>query len=84
MKSYKVLVFRKDNRVTLLFMGNKDSTDIPCYQFSSKEIPITGEFTGFPKGHMIQWMKSIGFDFIGELSLKRNEYRNGNISKAYL
>ena len=84
MKSYKALIFKKGSRETLLFIGDKDDTGIPCYQFSSKEIPITGEFTGFPKSHMIQWMKSIGYDFISEIKLERNEYRDGNKSKAYL
>ena len=31
--------------------------NIPHYQFSSKEIPITGTFTGYPKRIMIEWLK---------------------------
>jgi len=77
-KRNKCLIFK--NRVTklttLLFMGFKD--DVPYYQFSSKEIPITGIFTGYPKMTMIKWMSNMGYDFITENNINSgNEYFDG-------
>ena len=47
----------------------------PCYQISSKKIPITGEFTGFPAQVMIKWFQEMGYTFIGKFSLGHNYFK---------
>ena len=59
-----------------LFSGiNTDKK--PCYQISSKKIPITGEFTGFPAMVMIKWFEEMGYTYIGKFSLGHNAYKHG-------
>jgi len=69
----KLFVFknRQTELTTNLYLGFKK--DMPVYQFSSKEIPITGEFTGFPTHIMIEWMDKIGYKL--EMTLKLDKSR---------
>lgn len=76
MKKVKVLTFQNlvTGKETQLILGFTD--DKPVYQFNSKEIPITGEFTGFPKSIMIKWLEGIGYKLTNEVSIRGNEYYN--------
>ena len=70
----RVLVFknRNTNLVTYLYSGFKDKNfgENPCYQFKSKEIPITGIFTGYPLNIMIEWMNKSGYELVGNYPLQ--------------
>ena len=78
----RVLVFKnpKNDLTTQLHMGYIDGK--PVYQFSSKEIPITGEFTGYPKTIFMNWMKKIGYEYMGEYAYHHgNQFRDACIGK---
>ena len=73
----KMFVFknRQTELVTNLYLGFRKvegKNDLPVYHFSSKEIPITGEFTGFPTHIMIEWMDKIGYKLEMTLKLDKN------------
>lgn len=76
MKKVRVMSFQnqKTGNITNLFLGFTDN--VPVYQFDTKEIPITGEFTGFPKSIMIKWMESIGYTLESDIPVRGCSYHN--------
>jgi hypothetical protein len=59
-------------------MGFNDEGQ-PVYQIASKEIPITGEFTGYPKHIMVKWFMSMGYTLVSDTILKgTNVFRNNS------
>jgi len=77
----KVFVFknRQTGWETKLFQGFKrieDGKDIPVYQLASKEIPITGDFTGYPPHIVCNWMDKIGYELETTVRLgNKNKFR---------
>jgi len=63
----------KDN--ASLISGIKNGK--PCYRISSKKIPITGDFSGYPANVMIKWFEEIGYTYIGKFSLGHNRFKTG-------
>ncbi len=78
MRTDKIVVFknRATKKDTYLHMGENDLKQC-CYSISSKEIPITGDFTGFPFSIMLQWFNSIGYDCTHTIPVCTSRYEDG-------